>query len=135
MAESRAVGPGGAPGLTDPDRMTRRRGYLAGAWISLLLVPVFFLLGFGAAHLPYLIWPYEEGSGEEPLWFGAITSAIFFVILAIPIAATVWFGIRANRMGTRWGWVPIALAALVALLFVGITIINLGAQLLGIEGP
>ena len=51
------------------------------------------------------------------------------------VTPVVWFGLRANRAGTHWGWIPIALAALVSLFFVGITIVNLGAQLLGIEGP
>ena len=113
----------------------RRAYYLTGAWIALALVPVFFLLGFGAAHLPYLIWPYEEGSGQEPLWFGAITEIIFFGILAVPVVAAVWFGLRANRTGTRWGWLPIGLAGAVVLFFLVITVINVVAQVLGIEGP
>ena len=113
----------------------RRTFYLAGAWIALVLIPVFFLLGFGAAHLPYLIWPYEEGSGEEPLWFGAITEIIFFAFLAVPVAAAVWFGLRANRTGTRWGWLPMGLAAAVVVFFAAVTVINVVAQMLGLEGP
>ena len=113
----------------------RRTFYLAGAWIALVLIPVFFLLGFGAAHLPYLIWPYEEGSGQEPLWFGAITEAIFFAFLAVPVAAAVWFGRRANRTGTRWGWLPMGLAGAVVVFFVVVTVINVVAQILGLEGP
>ena len=108
-----------------PADVTRRRGYLAGAWLSLVLVPVFFFLGFAAAHLPYLIWPYEEGSGEEPLWFGGITTGIFMLILAIPLALSAWFGLRAVRAGTAWGWLPTIIAASAAVLVLAVTVIGL----------
>lgn len=125
--------PDTAPGA--PEAVTRRRGYLAGAWISLILVPVFFFLGFAGAHLPYLIWPYEEGSGEEPLWFGLITSTIFFAALAIPVAGAVIFGRRAIRAGTRWGWLPLGLGVAVAAFFVIVTAVNVVAQIFGLPGP
>lgn len=105
--------------------VTRRRGYLAAAWLSLVLVPVFFFLGFAAAHLPYLIWPFEEGSGEEPLWFGGITTGIFLIVLAIPLVFAVLFGVRAVRAGTAWGWLPTIVAASAGVLVLAVNLIGL----------
>lgn len=105
--------------------VTRRRGYLAAAWLSLILVPVFFFLGFAAAHLPYLIWPFEEGSGEEPLWFGGITTGIFLIVLAIPLVFAVLFGVRAVRAGTAWGWLPAIVAACAGVLVLAVNLIGL----------
>lgn len=105
--------------------VTRRRGYLAAAWLSLVLVPVFFFLGFAAAHLPYLIWPFQEGSGEEPLWFGGITTGIFLIVLAIPLVFATLFGVRAVRAGTAWGWLPTIVAASVGVLVLAVNLIGL----------
>ena len=105
--------------------VTRRRGYLAAAWLSLVLVPVFFFLGFAAAHLPYLIWPFEEGSGEEPLWFGGITTGIFLIVLAIPLVFAALFGVRAVRAGTAWGWLPTIVAASAGVLVLAVNLIGL----------
>ena len=105
--------------------VTRRRGYLAAAWLSLILVPVFFFLGFAAAHLPYLIWPFEEGSGEEPLWFGGITTGIFLIVLAIPLVFAALFGVRAVRAGTAWGWLPTIVAASAGVLVLAVNLIGL----------
>lgn len=98
------------------------------------LIPAFFLVGFAAAHIPYLIWPYEEGAGEEPLWFGAITQSIFMGILFIPIVAAVWFGMRTIRLGSRWGWLPIAVATVVGVYFLILTIVAVVGRLLGGDG-
>ncbi len=107
---------------------------LIAAVVSTALIPAFFLVGFAAAHIPYLIWPYEEGSGEEPLWFGAITESIFMVIFFIPIVAAVWFGMRAIRLGSRWGWLPIAVATAIGGYFLVLTAVAVANRLLGGDG-
>ena len=104
---------------------------LIAAVVSTALIPVFFLGGFAAAHIPYLIWPYEEGVGNEPLWFGAITQTVFMVILFIPIVAAVWFGMRTIRLGSRWGWLPIGVASAIGVYFLVLTAIAVAGRLLG----
>ena len=112
------------------DRPTWQRPLVA-ALVSAALIPAFFLVGFAAAHIPYLVWPYEEGAGNEPLWFSAITQTIFMVILFIPIVAAGWFGMRAIRLGSRWGWLPIAVATAIGVYFVVLTGIAVAGRLLG----
>lgn len=114
----------------DADTKAWQRPLVAGV-VAAALIPVFFLVGFAAAHIPYLIWPYEEGAGDEPLWFGALTQSIFMVILFVPIVAAVWFGMRSIRLGSRWGWVPIAVATVVGVYFLVLTGIAVVGRLLG----
>jgi hypothetical protein len=112
------------------ERPTWQRPLVA-ALVSAALIPAFFLMGFAAAHIPYLVWPYEEGAGNEPLWFGAITQTIFMVILFIPIVAAVWFGMRVIRLGSWWGWLPIAVATAIGVYFLVLTGIAVAGRLLG----
>lgn len=107
--------------------------HVAVAWFCLILVPLFFFLGFAAAHVPYAIWGFEEGAGNEPLWFDLLTGVILFGILAIPLATALTFGYRSVREGSRWGWVPTVIAGLLSLAIIVWVLANIAISVLGID--
>lgn len=69
------------------------------AWAMVLLFPVFFLLGFAAAHIPYIFWDFQEGSGTEPVWFGLLCVACFMAVQAFPVWVMWKFGHKAVEAG------------------------------------
>lgn len=85
-----------------PSRFLKNTDYRVLAWLVLLTAPAFWLLGFGAAHIPYVIWPqYVEGEGQEPFWFSAISTALFLAVVWVPGWLAVRFGKRAVAAGYR----------------------------------
>lgn len=88
---------------------------LARAWVSVALVPVFFLVAFAAAQGIYALTGYDPSAGATPpLWADVAAGLPALLILLLPCAAAVAYGLRAYREGARSGLVPVVLAALVA---------------------
>lgn len=93
----------------------RRATPLALAWVSVALVPVFFLIAFAAAQGIYAWTGYDPSAGATPpLWADLAAGLPALLILLLPCAAAVAYGLRASREGARSGLVPAALGALVA---------------------
>jgi len=97
---------GEGPGSSTP--LTR-------AWISVALIPVFFFVAFAAAQGIYALTGYDPSAGATPpLWADLAAGLPALLILLLPCAAAVTFGLRASREGARSGLVPAVIAALVA---------------------
>jgi hypothetical protein len=88
---------------------------LARAWISIALVPVFFFVAFAAAQGIYALTGYDPSAGATPpLWADLAAGIPALLILFLPCAGAVVYGLRASREGARAGLVPVVLGALVA---------------------
>lgn len=74
------------------------------AWSMVALFPVFFFIGFAAAHIPYIFWDYEEGSGTEPMWFGLLCILCFMAVQAVPVWVMWKYGHKAYEAGYRSGF-------------------------------
>jgi hypothetical protein len=86
---------------------------LARAWISIALVPVFFMVSFAAAQGIYAWTGYDPSAGAiPPLWADLAAGLPALAILLVPCVAGVFYGVRAIRAGVRAGLVPAVLAAL-----------------------
>ena len=90
-----------------PVDATRRAANLLWSWAALLLTPLSFFVGFVAAHVPYAVFGYEEGTGSEPWWLNLLASVIGVGILWLPVGASLMFGRRALAAGNRWAWIPV----------------------------
>jgi hypothetical protein len=86
---------------------------LARAWISIALVPAFFLAAFAAAQGIYALTGHDPSAGATPpLWADLAAGLPSLVILLVPCIAGVVYGRRASRAGVRAGLVPAVIAAL-----------------------
>ena len=104
---------------------TRTQTPLAGAWISIALVPVFFFVSFGAQEGIYALTGYDSSGGTSPLWVNLATGLPGLAILLIPCIVAVVYGRRARRTGVRAGLVPEVFAALLGVGAVVLTLVNL----------
>jgi hypothetical protein len=99
------------PPTTEPGPPQRSANALAWAWLSLLLLPLSFAAGFAAAHLPYA-WTGRDEGASAPLWFNLVVAVIGVGITWLPVGASLVFGRRALRAGSRAAWAPITIALL-----------------------
>lgn len=100
--------PSAGPGPRDRTPLTR-------AWISVALVPVFFFVAFAAAQGIYALTGYDPSAGATPpLWADLVAGIPALLILFLPCAGAVVYGLRARREGARAGLVPVVLGVLVA---------------------
>lgn len=122
---------------TDPTRSTRSTGSrpvgqeprtrtpLARAWISVALIPVFFVLSFVVQTVIYALTGYDPSTGTAPLWADLAAALPGLAILLLPCLAGVAHGWRAARAGVRAGLVPAVLAALLGVGAVILTVANI----------
>ena len=98
---------------------------LARAWISIALVPVFFLAALAASQGIYGLTGYDPSAGATPpLWADLAAGLPSLAILLIPCTAGVIYGRRAARAGVRAGLVPAAIAALLGVGAVLLVVLN-----------
>lgn len=111
-----------APSGQGPGRATP----LGRAWISIALVPVFFVLSFLVQTGIYALTGHDPSTGDvPPLWANLAAGLPGLAILLVPCVAGVVYGWRAVRSGVRAGMVPAVLAALVGVGAVVLTVANL----------
>jgi hypothetical protein len=102
----------------------RNRTPLARAWISVALIPVFFILSFLAQTVIYALAGHDPGSGTVPLWADLAAGLPGLAIVLTPCLAGVVHGWRAARAGVRAGLVPAVVAALLGVGAVVLTVVN-----------
>ena len=116
----------GTPGTSTPDtEESRARTSLIRAWVSIALVPVFFLVAFAAASGVYALTGYDPSAGATPPFWadlaaGLVSSAILVGICIVGVV----HGLRAARHGRRAGLVPAGIAALLGIGSVLLVVLN-----------
>lgn len=104
---------------------SRTQTPLARAWISIALVPVFYIAAFLAAGGIYVLTGYDPSAGAVPPPWAHLAAAVpSLAILLIPCIAGVVYGRRAARAGVRAGLVPAAIAALLGVGAVLLVVLN-----------
>ena len=93
------------------------------AWLSMLLLPVAFVLAFMVGEgLASLLGRPVGGTVEPPLWAILASSVPALLVFFLPAVVSAWFARRADRQGDRRGWVPAGILTLVAVGFVGLNL-------------
>lgn len=106
---------------TSPTRRSTRV-WLRRAWLSVALVPVFFVLADAVGFGLYKATSSPRENIAGPLWLDLLGAAATTALFWIPCAAAVVYGRRSSRGGDRRGQVPVVIGALAGL---GYTVVNL----------
>lgn len=116
----------GTPGTGTPDTEdSRARASLIRAWVSIALVPVFFLVAFAAAAGVYALTGYDPSAGATPpFWADLAAGLVSSAILVGVCVLGVVHGLRAARHGRRAGLVPAGIAALLGIGSVLLVVLN-----------
>jgi hypothetical protein len=90
--------------LPNKQTLVEDQNYQYVAWAMIMLSPIFFFIGFAAAHIPYIFWDYKEGSGTEPFWFSLLTVVCFLAVQAFPVWVMWRYGHLAEQAGHKSGF-------------------------------
>lgn len=94
---------------------------LAGAWMWVALIPVFFFVGFAVGELLYAVLGYKPENDDAPLWVDLIASLGALAVALVPCVGTVIYGRRASKAGSRSALVPITIGTLTGVALVVLT--------------
>jgi len=89
--------------------------WLGRAWISIALIPVFFILAFAVGQGLYSLMGYLPENADIPLWVDLVATIPTIAVFLVPCAAAVLYGRRVNSVGDRRGLVPLCIGALAGL--------------------
>ena len=95
------------------------------AWVSLAVVPLFFILAMAVGYGIYALLGYQPENADAPFWANLVASVPALVLLVAPCAAAVFYGWRANRAGDRRALAPLVIAGLIAVWFTVLTVVGL----------
>ena len=99
---------------------------LGRAWVSIALVPVFFLISFVVQTVIYALTGHDPSTGDvPPLWANLAAGIPGLAILLVPCIGGVVYGRQAVRAGVRAGLVPAVVGVILGLGAVVLTLVNL----------
>jgi hypothetical protein len=95
------------------------------SWVSLALVPVFFILAMAAGEGIYALLGYAPENADAPFWvaFGAGIPAL--VVLALPCVGAIFYGWRAQQAGDHRALASLVIAGIVLIWFTTLTVVGL----------
>lgn len=99
------------------------RGDLSRAWVAVVLIPVFLIVGFAVGEGLISALGYSVGD-STPLWVSLVSDVGALVTILVPCAAAVFFAQHARRAGVHRAVVPIVVAALLGGVAVLMTVIT-----------
>lgn len=82
------------------------------AWTAVVLVPVFFFIGFAVGEGMYALMGYEPANLNAPVWVNLVALIPVIVVVLIPCVAAVYFGRRTIKGGDRRGMVPLVIGVI-----------------------
>lgn len=97
------------------------------AWVSLAVVPLFFILAMAVGYGIYALLGYQPENADAPFWANVAAGVPALLLLVAPCATAVFYGWRANRVGDRRALVPLVIAGLIAVWFTVLTVLGLFA--------
>ena len=98
--------------------------WLGRAWTAVVLVPVFFFIGFAIGEGMYALMGYEPANADAPVWVDLVALAPVIVVVLIPCAAAVFFGRRTTKGGDRRGMVPLVMGVIAGVGLLVLTIVS-----------
>jgi len=96
---------------------------LTRAWISVVLIPVFFVLAIAFGEGTSSLLGYNNG-GSYPTWVGLVSDAVATVVCLAPCVAAVLFGRKARELSVRAAIVPIVIGYVVGAGWLLMTIVS-----------
>lgn len=94
------------------------------AWVSVALIPVFFIVALAVGYLTYDLLGYKPENDDAPLWADVVVAAAVLIPLWIPCGAAISFGRQATRAGDRRGFVPLALGVVAGVGFTTLSLVD-----------
>ena len=93
-------------------------------WVSVVLIPVAFLLAMAAGYVAYDLLGYKAENDDAPLWADLVAAVPSLAILWVPCAAAVVYGRRASGAGDRGALIPAVIGAAVGIGFTALTLVT-----------
>lgn len=98
--------------------------WLRRAWVSVALVPVFFIIAFAVGESVYAVLGYKPENADAPAWAIVVATALILLVVLIPCVAAAYFGRRAISGGDRRGLLPAVIGAIAAVGWAALTIVS-----------
>lgn len=115
------------PGTTAPGP----RPWLRRAWVGVALISVFFIIALVVGQGLYALMGYKPENADAPAWVVVVASALTLLVVLIPRAGAVTYGLRTTRAGDRGGVLPAVIGAVAAVGWVALTIVNEAGNVIG----
>lgn len=107
-----------------PVHESRSNPWASRAWVSVVLIPVAFLLAMAAGYVAYDLLGYKAENDDAPLWADLVAAVPSLAILWVPCAAAVVYGRRASGAGDRGALIPAVIEAAVGIGFTALTLVT-----------
>ena len=118
--------------LERPTRSERPPGEWARrAWLSVTMIPVFFLVTFAISYALYDVFGYAPEDSNAPLWVDLLIAAVGVAVFLVPCVAAMVYGRLARRSGYRRGLLPAGIGAVAGSALVVLTIATTVGDALG----
>ena len=116
--------------MTSTTTVARRRHDVRNAWISVVFIPVSFVLADGVLHGLLMLMGIDEAAVPEqtPTLLQGLAAVIpYTLVMLAPGIAAFWFGTNALNAGDRRGRIPSLIGlAWGAVVVVGVLFLVLG---------
>jgi len=103
---------------------SRSNPWASRAWVSVVLIPVAFLLAMAAGYVAYDLLGYKAENDDAPRWADLVAAVPSLAILWVPCAAAVVYGRRASGAGDRGALIPAVIGAAVGIGFTALTLVT-----------
>jgi hypothetical protein len=108
---------------TRPDQRIDGTSDVRSAWVWLALSPIFFFLALAAGEGVISACGYPLGD-VYPWWVTVLSDGVAVVVVLVPCAGGVVYGLRAHRARVRRSTAPIVTGVIVAVAWIAITVIS-----------
>ena len=100
------------------------------SWISVVLIPVFFLFAVMAGYLIYGLFGYSAEQMDAPAWVELIVGVIALGLFIIPCVGAAFYGWLANRAHDRRGLIPLAIGGILGIWMTVVSVVTVASAML-----
>ena len=100
------------------------------SWISVALIPVFFLTAMMAGYLIYGLFGYSAEQMDAPAWLELLVGVVALTLFLIPCAGAVFYGRIAHKAGDRRGLIPLVIGGALGIWMTVVSIVTVVSAML-----
>ena len=100
------------------------------SWISVALIPAFFLVAVMAGYLIYGLFGYTAEQADAPAWVELIVGIVALALFIIPCVGAVFYGWLANKAHDRRGLVPLVIGGIIGLWMTVLSVVTVISAML-----
>ena len=100
------------------------------SWISVALIPIFFLVAVMAGYLIYGLFGYSAEQMDAPAWVELIVGVVALALFIIPCVGAVFYGWLANKAHDRRGLIPLVIGGIVGTWMTVVSVITVISAML-----